>query len=337
VADLTRTVAIIFQGEDRVTVATDGIVKSFKSVEANADDASKSAGELDKSLDGIGKQEPAIARAAGALKILAASLVVKDFIDANLAFEKFNKAMVAATGSTEAAAKEYAFISDVSNRLGIETRSAADAYAKFTGSVAGSSLEGEKARVIFEGFSGSLARMGATSEDISGAFVQLAQGISKGKFELEDLKSIAERFPGFFPKFAESLDLTTEELFDFISAGKITGTEILIFAQKLKDGLGTEPVEGFAASLARLRNALDQSYLILGESGAFDILIKGLQAGTAAGGLSALGLAAEGASAIGQIRYSLGDWLPYAALAAVIGLAGWIVWERVKQRRGGWA
>lgn len=62
-----------------------------------------------------------------------------------------------------------------------------------------------------------------------------------------------------------------------------------------------------------------------------------VQAGTAAGGLSALGLAAEGASAIGQIRYSLGDWLPYVALVAVIGLAGWIVWERVKQRRGGWA
>lgn len=62
-----------------------------------------------------------------------------------------------------------------------------------------------------------------------------------------------------------------------------------------------------------------------------------VQASTAAGGLSALGLAAEGASAVGQIRYSLGDWLPYVALAAVIGLAGWIVWERLKQRRGGWA
>lgn len=62
-----------------------------------------------------------------------------------------------------------------------------------------------------------------------------------------------------------------------------------------------------------------------------------IQGASAAGGLSALGLAAEGASAIGTIRLSLGDWLPYVALAAVVGIAGWLIWQRAQQRRGGWA
>lgn len=56
-----------------------------------------------------------------------------------------------------------------------------------------------------------------------------------------------------------------------------------------------------------------------------------------AGGVSSLTLAAEGARAVGEIKYSLGDWLPYIALGVVVVAAGWIIWERLKQRRGGWA
>lgn len=62
-----------------------------------------------------------------------------------------------------------------------------------------------------------------------------------------------------------------------------------------------------------------------------------VQGGTAAGTVSALTLAAEGARAVGDIRYSLGDWLPYIALTVVVAAAAIIVWERLKQRRGGWA
>ena len=62
-----------------------------------------------------------------------------------------------------------------------------------------------------------------------------------------------------------------------------------------------------------------------------------VRGGAVAGGVSGLTLAAEGARAVGEIRWSLGDWLPYAALGVVVLAAGWIIFERVKQRRGGWA
>jgi len=62
-----------------------------------------------------------------------------------------------------------------------------------------------------------------------------------------------------------------------------------------------------------------------------------LRGGAVAGGVSGLTLAAEGARAVGEIRWSLGDWLPYVALGIVVVAAGWIIFERWKQRRGGWA
>jgi hypothetical protein len=60
-----------------------------------------------------------------------------------------------------------------------------------------------------------------------------------------------------------------------------------------------------------------------------------VQGASASGGVAALTLAAESARAVGEIRYSLGDWLPYVALAVVVVFAGWTIYERVLQRRRG--
>ena len=46
---------------------------------------------------------------------------------------------------------------------------------------------------------------------------------------------------------------------------------------------------------------------------------------------------AEGARSFKDIRESLGDWLPVILVVVAIGAAGWVIWTRVKQRRGGWA
>lgn len=53
------------------------------------------------------------------------------------------------------------------------------------------------------------------------------------------------------------------------------------------------------------------------------------------GGIAGLTLAAEGARAVGEIRWSLGDWLPYVALAAVVIGAGYVIYQRFLQRRRG--
>ena len=60
-----------------------------------------------------------------------------------------------------------------------------------------------------------------------------------------------------------------------------------------------------------------------------------VQGASVSGGVAGLTLAAEGARAIGEIKFSLGDWLPYIALGVVVLAAGWIIWERVQQRRKG--
>ena len=64
------------------------------------------------------------------------------------------------------------------------------------------------------------------------------------------------------------------------------------------------------------------------------------RAGVVAGGTAAVATVAETARTIADVKYStqsLGDWLVPVLLIAVIALCGFMVWERVKQRKGGWA
>lgn len=280
-ADILKSVAVIFQGEDKLSPTVAQVEKSLAGVGTEADGASGKVGALTNELDKTGGTSKSIDAATTALKALAASLIVKEFIDANVAAEQFRKTMVAATGDVNKAAAEFEYVRQVSNRLGIETRSTAESYAAFSAAVKGTSLEGDGARVIFEAFAGTMSTLGASSADVNGAFVQLAQGVSKGKFELEDLKSIAERVPGFFSNFSDALGVTTAELYEMISAGQVGGTEILIFANKLNQSLQDADFDGYTNSLARLRNAIDAAFIELGDSGAFDGLIKAIEVTTA--------------------------------------------------------
>lgn len=54
-------------------------------------------------------------------------------------------------------------------------------------------------------------------------------------------------------------------------------------------------------------------------------------------GAATLGVAAEAARSAADIRNSLGDWLPIILVVAAIAGAAYVIWSRVKQRRGGWA
>lgn len=64
------------------------------------------------------------------------------------------------------------------------------------------------------------------------------------------------------------------------------------------------------------------------------------RAGVVAGGTAAVATVAETARTMADVKYSataLGDWLVPVLLLAVVVLCAYIVWERIKQRREGWA
>lgn len=64
------------------------------------------------------------------------------------------------------------------------------------------------------------------------------------------------------------------------------------------------------------------------------------RAGVVAGGTAAVATVSETARTIADVKYStqsLGDWLIPVLLLCIVGLCGYMVWQRISQRRGGWA
>jgi tape measure domain-containing protein len=323
-ADLSKTVSIIFESEDRASASIGKIEAAMKGIDGSASVAAGGLKQIENTADGLEKTSLSADSLAKTIKGLAIAAVVKEFVDANVAAEQFSLSMTATTGSTQKAGAEFEYIKSVAAKFGLELLSTAEAYAKFQASAKGTTIDTAEAKVIFEAIAGTMSRLGSSAADVSGALVQLSQGVGKNKFELEDLKSIADRIPGFFGAFAKSLGVTTEELYSMISAGKIGGDEILKFSQQLNTALAGVQFDGFVASANRFKNGISDAYLELGKAGAFDVLTRGVQLGTAAitGAISALKLLGEIA---GNVAYSIssGDWSGFGdRLAASLNKAG---------------
>jgi tape measure domain-containing protein len=294
-ADIQQTVELIFKGQNQTNAAIAGIERDLAALSGNADTSTRALSGTNDQLERIGGNRAGIASATVALQALAGSLVIKDFIDANVAFEQFRNTLKLVTGSSEAANKELDFITSTANRLGVEVRGAAGAYASFAAAAKGTAAEGEGSRLVFEGFATAFAALGTSGADVSGAFTQLAQGVSKGKFELDDLKSVAERLPGFFNTFAQSLNVTNEEFFDLISKGKIGIPELIKVAEQLKTQFGSADFSSFNNELSRLKNSITEAQVTIGDAGAFQLLVKVIEGTTVivAGSTAAIVLFAE--------------------------------------------
>ena len=284
-ADISKTVAIIFEGQNNTSAALASVESGIKGVGNEAGAATGKVNQLDDQVSKIGGNSARIESLSNAFRALAAAVVVKEFIDANVELEKFERAMVLLKGSTEGAATEFEYVRELSRRLGLELFTTADAYTSLTAATKGTALQGQATRDIFEAVSIAMSSLGKSSADTQGALLAISQIVSKGNVSLEELRGqLGERLPGAFQLAANAMGMSTQELDKFVSSGNLTAAEFLPkFAAEIKKTFGdVRDMEGFTASLNRMKNSLDEAYITIGKSGAFDALTKGVQVATAA-------------------------------------------------------
>jgi tape measure domain-containing protein len=248
-----------------------------------------------------------------AAKAFVAAAIANAAREAVVGMESLGRTMKTVFGSTEAANTEFKFTAQLAQRLGVDVQALSGSYAKLAASTRGTALEGQKTRDIFTAFSVAMAKTGASSEDVSLAMTQLAQGMSKGKFELDDVKSIMERIPGSAKLFADGLGKGTQELYDMISAGELGREEMVKIGAELRrvydDGA---KVEGLAPAWERFTNTISVSASKMYEAsgagnalgGALDIITKG--AGFVAVGFGTVAAKVEQA---GSVLASVGSFI----------------------------
>lgn len=200
-------------------------------------------------------------------------------------FQTMNRTLRILTGSTSAAAKEFEYIKGVANRVGSDIKGVGDAYIRLSAATKDTALAGTETRRIFEAVSGSMGVLGASSAETENALMAVTQMVSKGVVSMEEMRQqLGERLPGAFQVTAQQLGITTAELNDLISSGKLTAEQVLpALARGLeevyKSGQQNDTLIG---KWRQFTNALKESANAVGDSGLLDGLLKAGRIGTAA-------------------------------------------------------
>lgn len=199
-------------------------------------------------------------------------------------FQTMNRTLTILTGSTTAAAKEFEYIKTVANRVGSDIKGVGDAYIRLSAATKDTALAGAETKRIFEAVAGSMGVLGASSAETENALMAVTQMVSKGVVSMEEMRQqLGERLPGAFQVTAKELGITTSDLNDLISSGKMTAEQVLpALARGLesvyKSGQQNDTLIG---KWRQFTNAMKESADAVGESGLLDSLLKVGRVGTA--------------------------------------------------------
>ncbi|MDU4719508.1 MAG: tape measure protein [Klebsiella aerogenes] len=229
----------------------------------------------------VNKLDTSMIEGAGGTITIAATVALSGKImTTGQDFEAALSGLTAITGSTDKAAKEFDYLRDQSNRLGLDLLKTSKDYTQFA-AVVGDKLPKDQMRSIFEGASEWGLVTGADAESQSRALKSLNQMMSKGTVMSEELKGqLAEALPGAVRLFVKALNqmkgttnLTEKDLFDLMQQGKLFSKDILPeVAKQMKaaarnGGALDKAMKSNRASWQRLQTSMQNAMNIFFTSG----------------------------------------------------------------------
>lgn len=194
----------------------------------------------------------------------------KEAINLSAKFNSIQNALNFVQGSAEKGAEAMEFLRKLSEDLGLELVSTAEAFKLFSASAQLAGINADDTKEIFTNVAGATTALGLSAEDTNGVFLALSQIISKGTVQAEELRGqIGERLPGAFELAAKAMGVTTKELNKMLEQGQVLAKDFLPkFSNQLKEtfsgGLETA-AQGAQANLNRISNAFTQFKKSIGD------------------------------------------------------------------------
>jgi tape measure domain-containing protein len=263
------------QAFDKLSNEEKQALADLKKFNQESQSTNKSMGELGSIAGKVGGVLGGLF-AVGQIKQFASAVV-----ETTIKFESMRKAIDFASGSMEAGAKNFEFIRDLANRLGLDLRATAEGYKTFASA---SNLAGQSSQETnrqFAAVAKAAQVMGLSAEDTKGAFLALGQMMSKGNVQAEELRGqLGERLVGAFGIAAKAMGVTTGELNKMLQKGQVLASDFLPkFATELENtfGKGNTQVTSLAASQNRFNSSIDSLILAIGNKlnpflkGAYDL------------------------------------------------------------------
>lgn len=206
----------------------------------------------------------------GAFAISSLVAFGKEAVQTSAKIESVGNSLKFITGSASGAQKTMEYLRSLSERLGLEFESTAQAFKLFAGAATQSGMSLSQSKTIFEQVSKAVTTMGLSADDAQGVFLALSQIMSKGKVSAEELRGqIGERLPGAFAIAAKSIGVSEQALNKMLEQGQVLSKDFLPkFASQLEKDLGggaEAAANSTQAALNRMKNSYDEFLLYVGQ------------------------------------------------------------------------
>jgi tape measure domain-containing protein len=203
--------------------------------------------------------------------------VTRTFQDLEAAQARLN---VAFDGNSAVVAREFRFMQEEANRLGVDVRVLASEYSKLAVATKGSALEGDATRKIFVSMTEAFRVNKLSTAQMELAFNAVTQIVNKQAVSMEELRQqLGEKLPGALTLAAKAMGLTGKEFNKLVSTGNLAADDFLPkFAEELDKTFGPqlpESLKSLSSEIGRFGNEVTQAQVRVANAG----FIEGLRAG----------------------------------------------------------
>ncbi|WP_437870851.1 tape measure protein [Methylorubrum extorquens] len=209
--------------------------------------------------------------------------LIPSIIRVGAEMQTLERGFAAAAGSAQQGQREFNFISETADRLGLSLGESAKQYLGFLAASRGTALQGKDTRDIFVAITTAMGALGKNTEETKRALIAVQQMMSKGKVSAEEMTGqLGEALPGALSVSAKAMGMTQQALLKLMGDGKLFASDLLPkLAKELQATYGdaaAKAANGFRASMNRLSNAWIETRDLVYRSGfgeAFDRLVAG--------------------------------------------------------------
>lgn len=205
--------------------------------------------------------------------------VTRTFQDLEAAQARLN---VAFNGNATIVAREFRFLQEQANRLGVDIRVLASEYSRLAVATKGSALEGEATRRIFLSMTEAFRVNKLSSAQMELAFNAVTQIVNKQAVSMEELRQqLGEKLPGALVLAAKAMGLTGKEFNKLVSTGNLAADDFLPkFADELDKTFGPqlpESLKSLSSEIGRFGNEITQAQTRVANAGFVEGLRVGLE------------------------------------------------------------
>jgi tape measure domain-containing protein len=243
-------------------------VKDLDKLEGGSRKAETATQSLTATFD---KMKTAMQALAASWAVVQLAQYTREIVQAQVAWERMNVSMEAASGSMVKAKQNMAFVQAESQRLGLSLETQSKAFIKLMAAAQGTSLQGEGARKIFSAVATASTALQLSADETSGALYAIGQMMSKGTVQAEELRGqLGERLPGAFQVAARAMGVTTQGLGKMLEQGQVFSEDFLPkFAAALNEqyaGSVEKASKSTSAQIERMKTAIFQAKVAIGEA-----------------------------------------------------------------------